>query len=262
MLLTLFPGKRRSAMNRLFWLAALVFTPLVWAQSFEVASIRLHTTQIQTVGLKLSGPRFIAEALSADNLITYAYDVKDYQVSGIPAWADSTSISCDRYDVNAKGEGDEPLTADKARQMVQRLLAERFHLQFHRQMKDAPVYALVVIKGGHKLMEHSPEGQPVLRMKSLPGSGIELTSNGGTITQLVNQISNHNGVDRPVLDQTGLTGNYDYKLTWAAALGAAHGDSEAVTIFTALQELGLRLEPQRAPMEVLVVDRLDKPTGN
>ena len=73
-------------MTRLFWPAALVLTPFVWAQSFEVASIRLHKTQIQVVGLRLSGPRFIAEALSADNLITYAYDVKEYQVSGIPDW--------------------------------------------------------------------------------------------------------------------------------------------------------------------------------
>src|SRR5579863_8013440 len=131
-------------MKRLFLPAALAFASVAWAQSFEVASIRLHKTEIRTVGVKLSGPRLFAEALSADNLITYAYDVKDYQVSGVPSWADSKNLSCDRYDVNAKAEGDEPVKTDQARAMLQSLLADRFHLQLHREKKDAPVYALVV----------------------------------------------------------------------------------------------------------------------
>lgn len=248
-------------MNRLFSLIGLMFVPFVTGQSFEVASIRLHKTPVTTVGISYSGPRFTAEAMSADNLITFAYDLKDYQVSGVPSWADSQNLGCDRYDVAAKAEGDETLKKDPARVMVQSLLAERFHLQFHREMKDLPVYALMVAKGGHKLKEHTSDEPRGLNMRGGPNA-IELTSTGTPVSLLVSQISKHNGVDRIVVDRTGLTGIYDYKLSWAGGLGA-RGDSDAVTIFTALQEqLGLRLEPQRAPMEVLVVDHIEKPSEN
>ena len=86
---------------------------------------------------------------------------------------------------------------------------------------------------------------------------------GGSMAQLVNQFSNNNGVDRPVLDKTGLTGKYDFKLTWTAGLNTPRDDSEAPSAYTALQDqLGLRLEPQRAPIEVLVVDNAEKPSEN
>lgn len=244
--------------------ALLSITIITTAQNkplkFEVASIRLHKTQIQSVGSRLSGPNFMAEAMSPDNLITYAYDLKSYQVSGVPSWADSQNLGCDRYDVNAKAEGDSALKMDQARAMVQSLLAERFHLQFHREMKDTPVYALVIAKGGHKLKEHTSDEPGGLRMGR--PNGIEVTSTGSPVSLLVSQLTKGNGVDRIVVDRTGLTGNYDYKLTWSA-LAAVRNDSDAVTIFTALQEqLGLRLEPQRAPIEVLVVDHIEKPTEN
>lgn len=129
-------------------------------------------------------------------------------------------------------------------------------------MKDSPVYALVVAKGGHKLKEHTSDEPGGLRMRGGP-NGIELTSTGSPIRLLVSQISNHNGVDRIVVDRTGLTGNYDFTLIWASGLGAARNDADAVTIFTALQQqLGLRLEPQRTPIEVLVVDHIEKPSEN
>jgi bla regulator protein blaR1 len=249
-------------MNRLFWLIGLMCSSFGWGQSFEVASIRLHKTQVQSVGFQLSGPRFMGEALCADSLVTYAYNVKDYQVSGTPNWADSHNLTCDRYDLSAKAEGDEPLKTDQARAMLQSLLAERFHLQLHREMKDMPVYALVVGKNGHKLKANTSDEQGGLRMRG-GSNGIELTSAGAELSVLVNQISNHNGVDRIVLDRTWLTGKYDYTLTWSSPLAAAGGDSNSVSIFTALQEqLGLRLEPQRAPIEVLAVDHLERPSEN
>lgn len=119
-------------MKRLFWLIliGMMLAPLVRGQSFEVASIRLHKTQIQVVGSKISGPRLIAEAMSADNLITYAYDVKDYQVSGVPSWADSQNLGCDRYDVTAKAEGDAPLKTDQARSCSRVCLANGFTSSF------------------------------------------------------------------------------------------------------------------------------------
>jgi len=242
-------------------IAALSVAQTAQKPALEVASIRLHKTQIQSIGVKVSGARLTTEAMSADDLIAYAYDVKIYQVSGVPSWATSKTTDCDRYDINAKAEGDAPLKTDQARALLQSLLAERFHLQFHREMKDTPVYALVVNKGGHKLKEHTSDEQGGLRMTG--SNGIELTSTGSPISLLVSQISNNNGVDRIVVDRTGLTGKYDYKLTWAAGLAAVPNDATAATIFTALQEqLGLRLEPQRAPIEVLVVDHIERPGEN
>jgi uncharacterized protein (TIGR03435 family) len=242
--------------------ALLLFACCAWGQSFEVASIRLHTARVQRVAALVSGQRFTAEAMSLDNLITYAYDVKRYQVFGVPGWADSNNLDCDRYDVSAKAEADGTLSQEQAKAMLRNLLAERFHLKFHRDMKEMPVYALVVAKDGHKLNDAAPDARIMMRMSGA-SKGLEMTVTAGTIAQLVNQFSNANGVDRPVLDRTGLAGSYDYKLTWSPSLGATDNGSEAVSIFTALQEqLGLRLEPQRAPIEILVIDNAEKPTEN
>jgi bla regulator protein BlaR1 len=242
--------------------ALLLFACCGWAQSFEVASIRLHTGRVQRIAALVSGQRFTAEAMSLDNLITYAYDLKRYQVFGVPGWADSTNLDCDRYDINAKADGDGTLSQEQAKNMLRTLLSERFHVKFHRDMKEMPVYALVVAKDGHKLKDAAPDARTMMRMSSA-SKGVEMTVTAGPIAQLVNQFSNANGVDRPVLDRTGLAGSYDYKLTWGPSLGATGNDSDAVSIFTALQEqLGLKLEPQRAPIETLVIDNAEKPTEN
>ena len=242
--------------------ALLVFTNCAFGQSFEVASIRLHKDRVQVVGTSVSGQRLNAEAISLDNLITYAYDLKSYQVLGVPGWADSKHLDCDRYDLTAKAAADGPLTQKQAKAMLQALLAERFHLRFHREMREMPVYALVVAKGGPKLKEAAPDAQPMFRMRG-GTNGAEIEVTGGSMAQLVNQFSNINGVDRPVLDKTGLTGKYDFKLTWAAGLNTSRDDAAAPSAYTALQDqLGLRLEPQRAPIEVLVVDNAEKPSEN
>jgi bla regulator protein BlaR1 len=144
-----------------------------------------------------------------------------------------------------QAEGDSVLSRDQARAMLQTLLADRFNLQFHREMKEMPIYALVVSKKGHKLKDNSSNVEPTLRMMG-GRNGMELTSIAGSIDQLVNQLSNANGVDRPVLDRTELAGKYDYKLNWTPGLGVRGNDSETISVFTALQDqLGLRLDPQR-----------------
>jgi uncharacterized protein (TIGR03435 family) len=234
-----------------------VLASALGGQSFEVASIRLHTAEpVTRIGFSNSGPRFTAEAVTLTNFITYAYDIKDYQVSGAPDWA-----ATDRYDIVAKAEGDGLLTRDQAKAMLRTLLAERFHLKLHQDMKEMPVYALVVAKTGIKLKESPPDSVSLLRMGG--GKGIELTVTKGSMAQLVGQISNKNGVDRPVLDKTQLTDNYDYKLTWSARLDASGNDPDVVSIFTALQEqLGLRLEPQKAPIGIWVIDHAEKPAQN
>jgi len=237
-----------------------VVASCVSGQSFEVASIRPHVQSPSgagtgRVGLSVSGSRLTVENLSLSGLITYAYDLKDYQVLGLPGWAES-----DRYDVSAKAEGDGELTRDSARPMMQTLLAERFQLKVHRGTKDTPVYELVIAKNGPKFKESKPEAQSTLSLRS--GKGALMTVTKGSMAQLANQFSNRNGVDRPVLDKTGLTGGYDYKLAWSEP-SATNADADVVSIFTAIQDqLGLKLEKATAPIEILIIDSAAKPSEN
>jgi uncharacterized protein (TIGR03435 family) len=242
--------------------ALVVLTSCILGQAFEVASIHTRTDgsgevwTIKPFRFDVSGSRFVVENFSLKDLITYAYDIKDYQLLGEPRWAD-----IDRYDINAKADGDAALTRELARPMMQALLADRFQLKVRRGTKEMPVYALVVGKNGPKFKESAPDAESMLRLGS-SGKGSVMTVTKGSMAQLAGQFSNKNGVDRPVVDKTGLSGGYDYKLEWGND-GAANADADVVSIFTAIQEqLGLRLEKTTAPIEVLMVDSAAKPSEN
>jgi uncharacterized protein (TIGR03435 family) len=221
-------------------------------QKFEVASIRLHTGPVHRVGGMPSGPRLVMEAMSLRNLVGYAYDVKDYQIAGTKDWMET-----DRYDISAKAEGDGQRSRVEFREMMQSLLAERFHVVLHHESREMPVYALTVSKGGPKLKDSPPDAKQMLLMESVNRS-IRLTVTKGSMDQLVTQFSNSNGVDRPAVDHTGLTGLYDYKLEWGLS-----SDPDTVSIYTAIQEqLGLKFEPTRAPIDSLLVDHAERPGEN
>ena len=230
--------------------------------SFEVASIHTRTDgtgevwTIKPFRFDFSGPRIIIENFRLNDLIIYAYEIQDYALSGEPHWAE-----IERYDVSAKAADGTVLTREMGRPMMRALLADRFRLKVHTEKKEMPVYALVVAKGGPKLKESQPGAQRLLTLRST-GKTATITVTAGDIAQLAGQFSKHNTVDRPVIDKTGLTGTYDYKLEWGddAAAGA---DSGIASIFTAFQEqLGLKLEPSKAPIPVLIVDHAEKPSAN
>lgn len=222
------------------------------AQSFEVASVKLHNTEVTMVGLQNSGPRVTISAFSVENLLEYAFDLKSYQVSGGPTWA-----SADRYDIVAKAPGDSAVTREQIRSMIAALLAERFGITTHREMRDTAVYALVIAKNGPKLKENKdPDAKFSLRMAK-PDVAIVVTK--GTMEQLVGQLSVN--VQRPVLDHTGLTGAYDYELDWRPDY--AKGDSDIPSIYTAVEEqLGLKLESIKAPVDVVVIDKVNRPSAD
>jgi uncharacterized protein (TIGR03435 family) len=232
------------------------------AQSFEVASIHARadgTGEIWTLKpfrFEFSGPRLTIENFRLSDLITYAYDIKDYELLGEPHWAD-----IDRYNVSAKAEGDAALTRDLAKPMMQALLADRFQLKIHRETKEMQVYALVVSKNGPKFKESAPDAESLLTLGSR-GKGFVMTVTKGSMAQLIGQFSKRNSVDRPVIDKTGLTGAYDYKVEWGD-YAAANADPDVVSIFTAIQDqLGLKLEKTTAAIEVLIVDFAAKPSEN
>jgi len=234
------------------------------------------------------GGGFRASGATLKMLLTLAYDVREFQISGGPKWIDS-----DRFDITARAErsgGDSspepsgpppPMTDPKRKtmqeQMAQRLqalFADRFQLVVHHETKEQQVYALKVGKNGSKLQpsEGSVGGrQGMMRMGrgSVEGQGVALDA-------LVRAISGQLG--RPVIDRTGLTGRYDIKMQWtpepgqnATPLGGAlppgveppPADPNGPSIFTALQEqLGLRLESEKAPVDLVVIDRVEKPSEN
>jgi bla regulator protein blaR1 len=216
-------------------------------------------------------------------LIGFAYQVLDFQISGGPSW-----IGSERFDIDAKADShneadslpDDPseltdeqrkTSADRMRERLRNLLADRFQLVIRRESKDQQVYALVVAKGGSKLQE-SKEGKGMMRMGRgmLSGQGVEPAFFATTLSQQLG---------RPVVDKTGLTGKYDFELKWTPDPGQGPAgpfgppppgvqlppppDPNGPSIFTALTEqLGLRLESERAPAEMLVIDRVEKPSEN
>jgi uncharacterized protein (TIGR03435 family) len=250
-------------------LAAITRVP-VQAQSdakplaFEVASVKLRQpgSLVTMMGGAPSGSRLTLEAMSLSDLVSWAYDVKPWQVTGGPPWAgiqkDRTTLdgAANRFDIVARAEGEAPRSLGEFRQMMQTLLTDRFHLTFHRESRETPVYALVIDKNGPKFHEAAPDATGILRMN---GRG-RMSGSGATIPQLVSWFSNANGVDRPVIDQTRLTGRYDFTLEWSNTL-AGQADSTAPSIFTAFQEqLGLKLDSTKAPVDVLVIDHVELPT--
>jgi uncharacterized protein (TIGR03435 family) len=224
--------------------------------SFDVASIKLHPGTItMSADPAVRGRRVTGTASTLLDLITTAYGVKYDQVSGGPGWGDS-----DHYDIDAKAEGDGILTKDQAQKMLQTLLAERFQLKIHRETKEVPVYALVVGKNGPKLKETSADapGKNFVRGGS---TGMHMEATRGTMEQLARQLSATAG--RPVVDKTGLTGYYAYTLDWIPASRALEPDSDIPSMVTAIQEqLGLKLERAKGPIEMLIVDHAEKPSEN
>jgi uncharacterized protein (TIGR03435 family) len=222
---------------------------VAWSQSFEAASIHV-IDNAGGMSAKVSGSRFDAVGLTLFALIDDAWDLKPWQIAGLPAWGQD-----EHYVLNAKAPGDDAITQEQARLMLRSLLAERFHLKIHNETRELSVYNLVIAKGGPKLATPAPDAQSML----IAGKrGLQVTA--GSMDQLATHLSLDPHIGRPVIDKTGLTGRYDYALT---AWGSGASDPNAPSIFTAVQDqLGLKLEAAKAPIEVWVVDSAERPSGN
>jgi uncharacterized protein (TIGR03435 family) len=226
---------------------------------FEAVSIKpLATAEYPGIWAHMSGSRLSIEAMTVGNMIGWAYGVKGYQVTGGPAWTGSGQRydGAIRYNIEAKADGDGARTRDQFNEMVKAMLADRFRLTIHHEQKMIPVYALVIDKGGPKFKESGPDSAHMLRCCQ------PLTADGIGMDMLANQFNNTNGSDRPVIDQTGLKGVYTFTLEWDRP-ELHNGESTGPSIFTAMREqLGLRLEPTTAPVDVLVIDNVEKPSEN
>ena len=229
--------------------------------AFEVASIK-PSDPSRPIAINRSGYHLATTSTSLLFLITWAYDVHSDHVYGQPKWLDSV-----RYDIVANASEDtRPAPARRAggptvlQQMMQSLLAERFQLGLHREMKELPVYALTVAKTGAKFQLAEEPEKFGLNPFHMPGRG-RLAGTQVTAAMLAKVLSGQLG--RTVQDQTGLKGVFDFKLEWEPDPGSPNAGSGA-SIFTAIEEqLGLKLEARKAPVEVLVIDRIESaPTAN
>jgi bla regulator protein blaR1 len=239
---------------------------------FEVASIKPADPSQRGMRIQLApGGRYTAAGVTVRFLIQQAYGVRDFQISGAPGW-----VGLDRFEINAKADAETAAIVDKdssdsdllIETMIQGLLEDRFHLKINRETKEMPVYALVLAKGGSKLKENTDgEGPQIMRSRA------KITLKRADLPMMAVLLSQILG--RTVVDKTGLKGNYDVTLEWtpedAQSQGSREGGTETAppadpngpTIFTALQEqLGLRLESTKGPVQILVIDHVEKPSEN
>jgi uncharacterized protein (TIGR03435 family) len=241
--------------------AQLAPTPRAPLPAFEVASIKPNPGPWNVLlGYSSSGPRLTLEAYTVADLIEEAYGLKSYQVT----LADSRArpiVYDTYYNIVAKAEGDGTPTKGEFRQMLQRLLEERFNLKSHREMKELPIYALIVGKNGPKFKESAPDAVLISR-HGVNGRKQTITLAKVTMESLADDISRDFGLDRPILDKTGLTATYDIKLEATPEFRINHGSGpDDISVFTAVREqLGLKLEPEKGPVEVLVIDHVERPS--
>ena len=238
--------------------------------SFEVASIR-RSPASPTPGGSSSrmqpGGSYAATNMTLQQLIAAAYGIPTTRVFDGPGWA-----STDRYDIVAKAAGN-PTTAETAR-LLQILLRERFSLAARVEQRELPVYALVMARAdgriGPRLWRSAAEcpkrapvstsdltARPVCGIPLLVSKGVSFFLAGDVPMSTVAQALT-GAAGRPVLDHTGLTGRYDISVDWASS-----PDVDSISVFTAVQEqLGLKLESTTAPLDVVVIERVERPSEN
>jgi uncharacterized protein (TIGR03435 family) len=254
---------------------------------FEVASVKPAANADGRALLQAAPGRLMMTNLALRRLILIAYGVQDYQLLGDPPW-----LGSEHYDIQAKADGNSSVQQMEG-PMLQVLLEERFKLTLHREKRQLPVYELAVVKGGAKLQHSKPgsctpysldappppstpsEPRPAFcglhgavdgLNRTLDGKGVTMEMLAANLSRAYNSL-----LGRNVVNATGLSGTFDVHLTWAidpltaaaAPDTAPPPDPTGPTILTALQEqLGLKLESAKGPVEVLVIDHIEKPSAN
>lgn len=243
------------------WVPVLIATAFGQTQtlkpSFEVASVKpnpnLGPPGDIPVNIDPSAGHFAMRDKPLRFVIEWAYDLKDYQVVG-PKWIEFDN----RYDIVANATG--RATDDQMRPMLQTLLADRFQMKSHFEKRDLQVYALIPGKGEPKLKKADAK-EPQHDGGDATGSGFY----NMPLARLTFLLTRR--MDRPVLDLTGLTGNFDFKVNLSGLgdkMGSSGYEGEGPSVFQAVQEdLGLKLEPRKSTVDVLVIDSVNKiPSGN
>lgn len=233
--------------------------------SFEVATIKPSKPDEQRQAFLVRGRRFQIINQNLTSILSFAYGVQAKQLIGLPPWADT-----DKYDIDAEPDGEGAPSDKQWRGMLQKLIVERYKFTFHRDKKELSVYALTVAKAGPKLTksEGDSNGLPGLFFQGLGKLNVR-NANMGDFTGLMQNVV----LDRPVVDQTGLAGRFDFTLNWtpddsqfggaAAHVPPSTDANPPPNLYTAIQEqIGLKLDATKAPADVMIIDHVEKPSDN
>jgi uncharacterized protein (TIGR03435 family) len=254
---------------RILVFAAAAAMTIVWAQShnenapaaFEAASVKPHADGGKRDRTRSIEPgRIIYKDTTLGEFIALAYGVKPYQIAG-PEWIVGRSSSV-TYDIVATAG--KPVPREELERMLGPLLAERFHLAFHRETRELPVFALVLAKSGAKFKDPGDGGASGIN----PNPDGSLSFRNWSMEKLADWLAVLPGVARPVLDRSGLAGNFSFRANLFGvekgappdAVKRAFADSDAAEVLrtTLPDQLGLKLEPQKAQIETLVIDHADR----
>jgi uncharacterized protein (TIGR03435 family) len=240
--------------------------------TFDVVSIKQNKSGDTSGGARSNPDGDIWVNQSLEGIIGPSYGVEPDDVYGLPDWA-----RFNRYDMQFKVAPEDVPAYRKThgpaeQRMMQAVLEDRLKLKAHLGSKEVPMYQLVIAKGGPKLHEAKPGDTYANGIKAPDGTPIGMMMGRGmfvgqsvTVSALLNSLKSATG--RPVLDKTGLTGKYDISLHWAPDLGASSPDSAppddtVPSIFSAVEELGLRFEPTKGTIPTLVIDHIEPPSEN
>lgn len=234
--------------------------------SFEVATIKPSKPDEKGNAILVRGGRFSTINTTLLSLVEFAYEVQAHQVVGGPDW-----MASDKFDIAAKPDAPGAPSDKQWKSMLQKLLADRFQLKFHRENKEMSAYVLAVAKNGPKLTKSpgDPNGLPGLFFHALG----QLYVQNATMKDFTHLMQSA-VLDRPVVDQTGIRGRWNFVLKWTpdesqfGGLGMkvpapSNAADAPPPLFTAIQEeIGLKLEARKAPVEVMLLDHVEKPSAN
>lgn len=233
--------------------------------AFEVATVKPSQPGARGRGIRVQGGNFSALNMTLADLVASAYDVHGHQITGAPAWS-----MAEKYDITAKAEGEGQPNEDQGRLMLRKLLADRFQLVVHKEQRELPVYTLSVARGGVKISKNAGKNETTGVIFRGPGS---VLLNDVSMDDFCRMLQNA-AVDRPVVNQTNLSGKYDFSLVWTPdqalttvpnpnTLAPGAGADAPPNLYTAIQEqLGLKLDATKLRVDVLMIDKVEKPSEN
>jgi uncharacterized protein (TIGR03435 family) len=247
--------------------ALLLFTMATSAlavPAFDVASVKPSDPAARRMFVDaMSGGKLTAGSVSLSWLVQFAYGLESYQLSGGPGW-----MSTSRYDVMARAQ-DPNAGQDQIRQMTQTLLADRFALKVHTESKELPIYRLITAKAAKGLRQIPACAAPECPAFDMLIGG-QITARGVTMEDFAHAMTDVTG--RPVRNQTNLAGQYDFRLSWTpddatpgavGPRGSPAPDPTLASVFTSLTEqLGLKLQSDKGPVDVYIIDHAEKPSEN
>ena len=207
--------------------------------------------------IRTQGQHVVLLDHTVEDILLIGYGLQKSQLAGEPNW-----VKTERWNVDGVSDIEGEPSLRQLQEMMQKILAERFGLKLHHEQREMPVYALTVAKGGPKLAPDTSDPNGWMNQQNNMSNGRDVEALKNTSMADLALILQFR-VDRPVVDQTGLQGRYDFKLQWTTDETREPAPDAPPGLFTAIQEqIGLKLEPVKAPADVLVIDQVERPGAN